>query len=65
MTITLNEIVFKYCINCGNENDKDAKQCEVCKKKDSLLEITESDKKEIISQMKAGAKKFKNLIEVF
>ncbi len=65
MTITLNEIVFKYCINCGNENDKDAVRCEVCKEQDSLLEITESDKKEILSQMESEAKTFKNLIEVF
>ena len=65
MTITLNEIVFKYCINCGNENDKDAKRCKVCKKQDSLLEITEADKKEIISQMESEAKTFKNLIVEF
>ena len=59
------ETLFKYCIVCGNTSDKDAKRCKVCKKQDSLLEITEADKKEIISQMESEAKTFKNLIVEF
>ena len=46
------DVLYKYCINCGNESDKNAKQCEVCGKKDSLMEITEQQAKEICEQIK-------------
>ena len=58
----INEILFLYCINCGNESDKHAKRCEVCGKKD-LFKIRSSDKKEIIKQIQEQIDHFKGGIK--
>jgi predicted ATP-dependent serine protease len=52
------EIIFLYCWNCGNENEKNATKCEVCKEADSLLEITEASKREICEQIKEHTDNF-------